>query len=225
MRSIPRSSAVPWRACSSRFVLAPTDRCRCRPAARHAEYTGTGILSAWRKRRIRGTSSGWLDATPDSRRSSWPSVRGPARQRCRPTNRDGGPRRWRRCVGSSTRPASRSACGWSNRIATTPRGPWLRASSRPRSSRRSRIVSDAASPGAGPPPRRLRRPVFDPGAIVAVLNRHQVRFVVIGGMAAMVRDPPVPATVEHRHHPGARHREPGTSGRSVRRTRGRVAHR
>jgi hypothetical protein len=38
--------------------------------------------------------------------------------------------------------------------------------------------------------------LFDPGAIVAVLNRHQVRFVVIGGMAAMVRDLPVPATVD-----------------------------
>lgn len=29
-----------------------------------------------------------------------------------------------------------------------------------------------------------------------VLNRHEVRFVVIGGMAAMVRDLPVPATVD-----------------------------
>lgn len=38
--------------------------------------------------------------------------------------------------------------------------------------------------------------MFDPGAIVAVLNRHQVRFVVIGGMAAIVRDLPVPATVD-----------------------------
>jgi len=38
--------------------------------------------------------------------------------------------------------------------------------------------------------------VFDPGALVAVLNRHEVRFVVIGGMAAMVRDLPVPATVD-----------------------------
>lgn len=38
--------------------------------------------------------------------------------------------------------------------------------------------------------------MFDPGAIVAVLNRHGVRFVVIGGMAAMVRDLPVPATVD-----------------------------
>lgn len=42
----------------------------------------------------------------------------------------------------------------------------------------------------------LRRHVFDPGAIVAVLNRHGVRFVVIGGMAVMVRDLPVPATVD-----------------------------
>lgn len=41
-----------------------------------------------------------------------------------------------------------------------------------------------------------RRHVFDPGAIVAVLNRHDVRFIVIGGMAAMVRDLPVPATVD-----------------------------
>ncbi len=38
--------------------------------------------------------------------------------------------------------------------------------------------------------------MFDPGAIVAVLNGHGVRFVVIGGMAAMVRDLPVPATVD-----------------------------
>lgn len=38
--------------------------------------------------------------------------------------------------------------------------------------------------------------MFDPGAIVAVLNQHEVRFVVIGGMAAMVRDLPVPATVD-----------------------------
>lgn len=41
-----------------------------------------------------------------------------------------------------------------------------------------------------------RRPEFDPGAIVAVLNRHGVRFVVIGGMAAMARDLPVPATID-----------------------------
>ena len=38
--------------------------------------------------------------------------------------------------------------------------------------------------------------MFDPGAIIAILNRHEVRFVVIGGMAAMVRDLPVPATVD-----------------------------
>jgi len=46
--------------------------------------------------------------------------------------------------------------------------------------------------------------VCDPGAIIAALNRHEVRFVVIGGMAAMVRDLPAPATVDIDNTPQSR---------------------
>jgi hypothetical protein len=71
-----------------------------------------------------------------------------------------------------------------------------KAFSLPRNSTRSTNANVSVSPAAlaaGPP--TLRR-VFDPGGIVAVLNRHDVRFVVIGGMAAMVHDLPLPATVD-----------------------------
>lgn len=71
-----------------------------------------------------------------------------------------------------------------------------RACSLPKSWTRSTNVNDAALLGVVSARPALRRLLFDPGAIVAVLNRHQVRFVVIGGMAAMVRDLPVPATVD-----------------------------
>jgi hypothetical protein len=39
-------------------------------------------------------------------------------------------------------------------------------------------------------------PDLDAAAVVRVLNRHGVRFVIIGGIAAQVRDLPVPATVD-----------------------------
>ena len=39
-------------------------------------------------------------------------------------------------------------------------------------------------------------PELDPGAIVRVLNKHGVRYVVIGGIAAEIHDLPVPATVD-----------------------------
>jgi hypothetical protein len=39
-------------------------------------------------------------------------------------------------------------------------------------------------------------PELDPGTIVRVLNRHGVRYVVIGGIAAEIHDLPVPATVD-----------------------------
>ncbi len=38
-------------------------------------------------------------------------------------------------------------------------------------------------------------PELDPGAIVAILNRHAVRYIVIGGIAAQIHDLPIPATV------------------------------
>jgi hypothetical protein len=38
--------------------------------------------------------------------------------------------------------------------------------------------------------------MLDPAAIVEVLARHDVQFVVIGGVAAMVHDLPLPATVD-----------------------------
>jgi hypothetical protein len=38
--------------------------------------------------------------------------------------------------------------------------------------------------------------VLDPRAIIEVLNRRRVAFVLIGGMAAMVHDLPLPATVD-----------------------------
>jgi hypothetical protein len=39
-------------------------------------------------------------------------------------------------------------------------------------------------------------PDLDPVAIVRVLNKHGVRFVIIGGIAALINDLPVPATVD-----------------------------
>ena len=39
-------------------------------------------------------------------------------------------------------------------------------------------------------------PELDPGAVVRILNRHGVRYVVIGGIAAQLQDLPVPATVD-----------------------------
>lgn len=39
-------------------------------------------------------------------------------------------------------------------------------------------------------------PELDAGSVVRVLNKHQVEFVVIGGMAALIHDLPVPATVD-----------------------------
>lgn len=39
-------------------------------------------------------------------------------------------------------------------------------------------------------------PELDPGTIVRVLNKHGVRYVVIGGIAAEIHDLPVPATVD-----------------------------
>ncbi len=39
-------------------------------------------------------------------------------------------------------------------------------------------------------------PDFDPQSVVRVLNRHGVRYVVIGGIAARVHNLPVPATVD-----------------------------
>lgn len=45
-------------------------------------------------------------------------------------------------------------------------------------------------------PARKQKVNFDPGAIVRTLNTHCVRFVIIGGVAAQIRDLPVPATVD-----------------------------
>ncbi|MEP7112141.1 MAG: hypothetical protein ABI862_02645 [Ilumatobacteraceae bacterium] len=39
-------------------------------------------------------------------------------------------------------------------------------------------------------------PDLDPAGVVRVLNKHGVRFVVIGGIAAQLHDLPVPATVD-----------------------------
>ena len=39
-------------------------------------------------------------------------------------------------------------------------------------------------------------PELDPGTIVRVLNKHGVRYVIIGGIAAEIHDLPVPATVD-----------------------------
>ena len=39
-------------------------------------------------------------------------------------------------------------------------------------------------------------PELDPGAIVRVLYRHGVRYVIIGGIAAQLHELPVPATVD-----------------------------
>jgi hypothetical protein len=46
-------------------------------------------------------------------------------------------------------------------------------------------VSQPADPG---------EPSFNPAAIVAALNRHQVRYVVIGAFAAIAQRAPIPAT-------------------------------
>ena len=37
-------------------------------------------------------------------------------------------------------------------------------------------------------------PSFNPAAIVAALNRHQVRYVIIGAFAAIAQRAPIPAT-------------------------------
>jgi hypothetical protein len=37
-------------------------------------------------------------------------------------------------------------------------------------------------------------PAFNPAAIVATLNRHQVRYVIIGAFAAIAQQAPIPAT-------------------------------
>jgi hypothetical protein len=39
-------------------------------------------------------------------------------------------------------------------------------------------------------------PELDPGTIVRVLNKHGVRYAVIGGIAAEIHELPVPATVD-----------------------------
>lgn len=39
-------------------------------------------------------------------------------------------------------------------------------------------------------------PELDPGTIVRVLNKHGVRYIIIGGIAAEIHDLPVPATVD-----------------------------
>lgn len=39
-------------------------------------------------------------------------------------------------------------------------------------------------------------PDLDPGAIVRILNRHGLRYIIIGGIAAQLHDLPVPATVD-----------------------------
>ena len=39
-------------------------------------------------------------------------------------------------------------------------------------------------------------PELNPAAIARVLNRHRVRYVIIGGIAAQIHDLPVPATVD-----------------------------
>ncbi len=43
-------------------------------------------------------------------------------------------------------------------------------------------------------PDQLREPSFNPAAIVAALNRHQVRYVIIGAFAAIAQRAPIPAT-------------------------------
>ena len=42
----------------------------------------------------------------------------------------------------------------------------------------------------------MSTPELDPGAIVRVLNRFDVKYVIIGGIAAQLHDLPVPATVD-----------------------------
>lgn len=39
-------------------------------------------------------------------------------------------------------------------------------------------------------------PELNPVRIVEILNRHQVRYVIIGGIAAQLQDLPVPATID-----------------------------
>ena len=66
---------------------------------------------------------------------------------------------------------------------------------------------------------------LDAGAIVHILNRHSVRFIVIGGLAAQVHDLPVPATVDIDVTPRQRPRKPRTIGCSLRRTGSGALHR
>jgi hypothetical protein len=48
-------------------------------------------------------------------------------------------------------------------------------------------------------------PALNPAAIVAALNRHQVRFVVIGAFAAIAQQAPIPATRDIDLTPDASH--------------------
>ena len=49
-------------------------------------------------------------------------------------------------------------------------------------------------------------PELDPGEMVRILNRHDFRSVVIGGIAALLHDLPLPATIDLDVTPS---REPG----------------
>lgn len=49
-------------------------------------------------------------------------------------------------------------------------------------------------------------PDLDPAAIVRALNRHGVRYVIIGGIAAQLHDLPVPATVDIDVTPARNHK-------------------
>lgn len=49
-------------------------------------------------------------------------------------------------------------------------------------------------------------PELNAGAIVRTLNRHGVRYVIIGGIAAQLRDLPVPATIDIDITPAKDHR-------------------
>ena len=79
---------------------------------------------------------------------------------------------------------------------------------RVRSPRRCFPPNRSPTDGSEPESRRVGPvPELDPGAIVRALNRHGVRYVIIGGIAVHLHDLPVPATVDIAFTPDGAPRE------------------
>jgi len=99
------------------------------------------------------------------------------------------------CPGSSAPPNSRSECDSQRRIPTGRPWPRPRRYCLPSNSNANAGVNDVEYLGME------SMPELDPGAIVRVLNRHGVKYVIIGGIAAHPRESYVTHRHEHRGGP------------------------